>query len=124
VVSFRVPEWATAALLRVGQAYSGYAKAIRNAKVPRDLNKEEQQIYRDELEKSVVVIEDKAVDAFRSGYAKALEIGVYNKYTRALREGLAELASNEFPKDAEARPGVRLGEARAPSWDVIEEIKR
>jgi TolA-binding protein len=124
VVSYRVPEWATAALLRVGQAYSGYARAIRNAKVPRDLNKEEQQIYRDELEKTVVVIEDKAVDAFRSGYAKALEIGVYNKYTRALREGLAELASNEFPKDAEARPGVRLGEARSAAWDVIEEIKR
>jgi outer membrane protein assembly factor BamD (BamD/ComL family) len=124
VVSYRVPEWATAALLRVGQAYASYAKAIRNAKVPRDLNKEEQQIYRDELEKSVVVIEDKALESFRSGYAKALEIGVYNKYTRALREGLAELAQNEFPRDAESRPGVRLGEARTPAWDVIEEIKR
>src|SRR5262249_51620653 len=50
VVSFRVPEWATAALYRIGQAYASYAKAIRGAKVPRDLSKEEQQVYRDELE--------------------------------------------------------------------------
>jgi TolA-binding protein len=124
VVSYRVPEWATAALYRIGQAYASYAKAMRGAKVPRELSKEEQQIYRDELEKTVVVIEDKALDSYRSGYAKALEIGVYNKYTRLLREGLAELASTEFPKDAEARPGLRLGEARPPVWDVIEEIKR
>jgi hypothetical protein len=124
VVSYRVPEWATAALYRVGQAYAGYAKAMRSAKVPRDLSKDEQQIYRDELEKSVVVIEDKALESYRSGYAKALEIGVYNKYTRLLREGLADLAETEFPRDAESRPGVRLGEARAATWEVIEEIKR
>jgi TolA-binding protein len=124
VVSYRVPEWATAALLRIGQAYASYAKAMRGAKVPRDLSKDEQQIYRDELEKSVVVIEDKALDSYRSGYAKALEIGVYNKYTRELRDGLADLASTEYPRDVEARGGVRLGEAKAPVWDVIEEIKR
>lgn len=124
VVSYRVPEWATAALFRIGQAYASFAKAMREAKVPRDLSKEEQEIYRDELQKSVVMIEDKALDSYRSGYAKALEIGVYNRYTRLLREGLAELAETEFPKDAEARPGVRLGEARASTWEAIEEIRR
>jgi TolA-binding protein len=124
VVSYRVPEWATAALFRIGQAYATFAKAMRAAKVPRDLSREEQQIYRDELEKSVVMIEDKALDSYRSGYAKALEIGVYNKYTRSLREGLAELAETEFPRDAEARPGVRLGEVRRPTWELIEEIRR
>ena len=97
---------------------------MRQSKAPRDLSKEEQRIYRDELEKSVVVIEDKALEAYKSGYAKALEIGVYNKYTRQLRQALAELATTEFPRDAEARTGPRLGEARAPAWDVIEDIQR
>jgi TolA-binding protein len=124
VVSFRVPEWATAALYRIGQAYASYAKAIRNAKVPRDLSREEQQIYRDELEKSVVVIEDKALEAYRSGYAKALEIGVYNKHTRSLRQALAELDQGTYPRDAEARTGPRLGEARPVAFEAIEEIRR
>ncbi len=124
VVTFRVPEWATAALFRIGQAYETFARAMRNAKPPKELSREEQQVYRDELEKSVVVIEDKALDAYRSGYAKAIEIGVYNKHTRALRQSLAQLDQGEFPPEAEARLGARLGEARAPSLEPIEEIRR
>ncbi len=123
VLTFRVPEWATAALLRIGQGYSVFAKALRNAKVPRELSAEEQQIYRDELEKNVVIIEEKALDAYKSGYAKALDIGVYNKHTRSLRQALAELEQGEFPKEAEARLGPQLGEGKA-GLDVIEEIRR
>jgi TolA-binding protein len=124
VVAFRVPEWATAALYRIGQAYATYARAIRQTKVPRELTRQEQQLYRDELEKSVVVIEDKALGAYRSGYAKALEIGVYNKYTRALRQALAELDQGQFPRDAEVRTGPRLGEGRPLAFEPIEEIRR
>jgi TolA-binding protein len=123
VLSFKVAEWATAALLRIGQGYEVFAKSMRKADVPRDLSAEEKQVYRDELEKSVIVIEEKALDAYRSGYAKALEIGVYNKHTRALRQALAELDHGEYPKEAEARPGLRPGEAR-PAFEAIEEIRR
>jgi TolA-binding protein len=123
VVSFKVPEWATAALYRVGQGYTVFAKAMREAKVPRELNPEEQQMYRDELEKFVVVIEDKALDAYRSGYAKALEIGVYNQHTRLLRQALADLDQERYPREAEQRLGLRLGERR-PEPTLIEEIRR
>ena len=67
VVTYQSPEWATAALLRIGQGYEAYAKAMRNAPVPKDLKEEEKQVYRDELEKVVVVIEDKALDALQVG---------------------------------------------------------
>jgi TolA-binding protein len=123
VLTYRVPEWATAALLRIGQGYEVFAKAMRKAAIPRELSAEEKQIYRDELEKSVVVIEDKALDAYRSGYAKALEIGVYNRHTRALRQALTEMAASEYPKDAEARPRLRPGEVHT-ALEVIEEIRR
>ena len=117
VVTYKSPEWATAALLRIGQGYEAYAKAMRNAPVPKDLNEEEKQIYRDELEKVVVVIEDKALDAYKSGYAKALQIGVYNKHTQAIRQALSRLAENEYPKEAELRldraPGRAARRARA-----------
>jgi TolA-binding protein len=123
VVSYRSPEWATAALLRVGQGYEAYAKAMRGAPVPRELKEDEKQIYRDELEKVIVVIEDKAIDAYKSGYARALQIGVYNKHTQAIREALSRLAENEYPKEAELRLSARPGEPRV-SLDRIEEIRR
>ncbi len=123
VVGYRSPEWATAALLRIGQGYEAYAKAMRNAPVPRDLKEDEKQMYRDELEKVIVVIEDKAIDAYKSGYARALQIGVYNKHTQAIRQALSRLAENEYPKEAELRLSTRPGEPRV-TLDRIEEIRR
>jgi tetratricopeptide (TPR) repeat protein len=123
VVSYRSPEWATAGLLRIGQGYEAYAKAMRNAPVPRDLKEDEKQMYRDELEKVIVVIEDKAIDAYKSGYARALQIGVYNKHTQAIRQALSRLAENEYPKEAEQRLSTRPGEPRI-TLDRIEEIRR
>ena len=123
VVTYQSPEWATAGLLRIGQGYEAYAKAMRNAPVPKDLNEEEKQVYRDELEKVVVVIEDKAIDAYKSGYAKALQIGVYNKHTQAIRQALSRLAENEYPKENEVRLMARMGEPRV-TLERIEEVRR
>ena len=123
VVTYRSPEWATAALLRIGQGYEAYAKAMRNAPVPKDLKEDEKQMYRDELEKVVVVIEDKALDAYKSGYAKALTIGVYNHHTQAIRQALSRLAENEYPKETELRLSTRVGEPRL-ALERIEEVRR
>jgi TolA-binding protein len=123
VVTYQSPEWATAALLRIGQGYEAYAKAMRNAPVPKDLSEEEKQVYRDELEKVIVVIEDKALDAYKTGYAKALQIGVYNKHTQTIRQALSRLAENEYPKEAEVRLSTRPGEPRI-ALERIEEVRR
>jgi tetratricopeptide (TPR) repeat protein len=123
VVTYQSPEWATAALLRIGQGYEAYAKAMRSAPVPKDLTEEEQQVYRDELEKVVVVIEDKSLDAYKSGYARAIQIGVYNKHTQQIREALSRLAENEYPKEAELRASIRGGEPRV-GLERIEEVRR
>jgi cellulose synthase operon protein C len=123
VVTYKSPEWATASLLRIGQGYEAYAKAMRNAPVPKDLKEDEKQMYRDELEKVIVVIEDKAIDAYKSGYARALQIGVYNKHTQAIRQALGRLAENEYPKEAEVRLSTRPGEPRV-TLDRIEEVRR
>ena len=88
-----------------------------------DLNEEEKQVYRDELEKVVVVIEDKALDAYKSGYARALQIGVYNKHTQKIHEALSRLAENEYPKEAELRASIRVGEPRV-GLEKIEEVRR
>ena len=109
VVTYKSPEWATASLLRIGQGYEAYAKAMRNAPVPKDLKEDEKQMYRDELEKVIVVIEDKAIDAYKSGYARALQIGVYNKHTQAIRAG----ARRASPRTSTPR---RPSSACRPAW--------
>ncbi|MES1205688.1 MAG: tetratricopeptide repeat protein [Pseudomonadota bacterium] len=123
VVTYQSPEWATAALLRIGQGYEAFAKAMRQAPVPKDLNADEKQVYRDELEKLTVVIEDKAIDAYKSGYGKALDIGVYNKHTQEIRRALTRLDEGSFPKELEIRDGLRAGE---PPLRIgkLEEVRR
>jgi len=123
VVTYQSPEWATAGLLRIGQGYEAFAKSMRQAPVPRDLNAEEQQVYRDELEKLTVVVEDKAIDAYKSGYNKSLEIGVYNKHTQEIRAALTRLDESNYPKELESRAGLRAGE---PPLHIgkIEEVRR
>ncbi|HET6284800.1 MAG TPA: hypothetical protein VFH73_27840, partial [Polyangia bacterium] len=123
VVTYQSPEWATAALLRIGQGYEAYAKSMRGAPVPKDLNEAEKQVYRDELEKVIVIIEDKALDAYKSGYSRALQIGVYNKHTQAIRQALSRLAENEYPKENELRLTARVGEPKV-KMERIEELRR
>ena len=123
VVATQSPEWATAALLRIGQGYEAFAAAMRRAPVPKDLNASEAQVYRDELEKLTVVIEDKAIDAYKSGYGKALDIGVYNKHTQDIRRALTRLDEGHYPKELEVRAGLRAGE---PPLRIskLEEVRR
>ena len=113
VVTFGDPEWATAALFRIGDAYERFSKALRDAPVPKELNAEEQQVYRDELEKVVVVVEEKAIDAYKGGYQKALQLGVYNEFTQKLRAALGRMSDQEFPAENEARARPAAAEPRA-----------
>ena len=112
VVTFNDPEWATASLYRIGDAYERFSKALRGAPVPKELNADEQQVYRDELEKVVVVVEDKAIDAYKGGYQKALQLGVYNEFTQKLRAALGRMSDQEFPAENEARARPAPAEPR------------
>ena len=112
-VTFNDPEWATAALFRIGDAYERFAKALRDTPTPASLSEEEKQVYRDELEKVVVVVEEKAIDAYKGGYQKALSLSVYNEFTQKLRSALGRLDDQEFPAEPEARARPASAEPRS-----------
>jgi TolA-binding protein len=97
VVDFQVAEWVTAALYKIGQTYEMFAKALNDAPVPPGLSEEEQQVYRDELAMFVVPIEERALEAYEGGYKKARELGIYNKWTVLMREGLTRMNEVEYP---------------------------
>jgi TolA-binding protein len=103
VVTFNDPEWATAALYRIGEGYERFSKALREAPIPPGLDEQSQQVYREELEKVVVVVEEKAIDSYKNGYKKALDLNVYNEFTQKLRQALGRLSDQEYPAENEAR---------------------
>ena len=123
VVTFNDPEWATAALYRIGEGYERFAKALRDAPVPPGLDEQSQQVYREELEKVVVVVEEKAIDAYRGGYKKALDLTVYNDFTQKLRQALGRLSDQEFPAENEARSRPTMAD-RAQTIPFVGSVDR
>jgi hypothetical protein len=97
VVSYRVAEWVTAALFQIGRSYELYAEGLRNAPTPEGLSEEEEQAYFDQLSSFVIPIEERALEAFEGGYANALELRIFNRWTARLREGLTRLNDVEYP---------------------------
>jgi len=123
VVEYGDPEWATAALYRIGAVMEEFARSLREAPAPAGLSAEEQKLYREGLDNEVINIEEKAVELYTVGYQKALALKVYSEFTRKLREALGRMAASRFPPNAEAREGLRLS-GPAPEPTLVMEIVR
>ena len=106
VVDYRVSEWVTAALYKIGESYELFAESLRSAPVPPNLSEQEEQAYRDELAKFIVPIEERALEAYESGYHKALELHVFNAWTQKQREALTRLNDVEYPPLKESGAGL------------------
>src|SRR5437899_2091421 len=122
-VSFHDPATATAALYRIGYSYEQFAQSLRNAPVPHELNEQDQQAYREQLETFVVPIEERALNAYESGYRRALELHIYNRWTQDIRRALERLNDSLYPPLREIGAEVQLGDM-LPRLDPIEEIHR
>jgi TolA-binding protein len=123
VVEFKEAEWVTAALYQIGRSYELFAGALANAPLPEGLNEEEQQVYRDELAMFVVPIEERALEAYAGGYEKARGLGIYNRWTVLMREGLTRMNEVEYPPIREIG-GEETTAIPLPESPVIEGLRR
>ena len=123
VVEFGDPQWATAALYRIGAVMEEFARSLREAPVPAGLTEQEKTLYREELEKEVINIEEKAIELYTVGYQKAIGLKVYNQFTRKLREALGRMAASRFPPNKESRETLRVSD-RPPSPPIVKEVVR
>lgn len=123
VVDYQDLRWATAALFRIGQVYDGFAESLVNAATPKGLSADQAQAYRDALDAYVVEIQGKAVELFKAGYQKAIQMQVYDEYTAKIREALGRLDGSNFPPEREARTKERIGD-RPPAPEIVQEIAR
>ena len=116
-------QWAAAALYRRGAIFEEFAKAMREAPDPPGVGDDVIELYRQALEEQIVKIEKIAIDRYAEGYKQVIELGVYNKHTRMMREALGRLASSEYPPSHEERSRVRVGD-RAAAPPLVEEVIR
>lgn len=92
-----VAEWTTAALYQIGFTYESFSKALLNSPPPASLSAEEKELYTQSLEEFVIPIEERALEAYESGWQKAVELGIFNAWTAKMREALGRLNGELYP---------------------------
>src|SRR6185369_6244259 len=111
-----VAEWTTAALYQIGFTYESFSKALLNSPAPDKLSDQEKELYKQSIDEFVVPIEERSLEAYESGWQKAIELGIFNSWTAKMREALGRLNSELYPPLLET--GFRLqsrGRAALPA---------
>ncbi len=127
VIKFRRPDWAIAALFKIGAQYQNFAETVRNSPVPERLNYNQKEIYRGLLEDRASMVEAKAVDAYKRALSVAKKESWFNEYSRKAEVRLADLRPGEFRKPSElrARPTYLVaGFTEAGFMDELQEEER
>jgi TolA-binding protein len=90
-------EWTTAALYQIGVTYESFSKALLSSPPPDNLSSEEKELYQQSIDEFVVPIEERSLEAYESGWRKAIELGIFNSWTAKMREALGRLNSELYP---------------------------
>ncbi len=124
IVKYGNGDWAIAALVRIGMGPRIFANALRGAPVPSNLDADQKEMYKGDLEDKAIQIETPAVDLLLTAIKKSFELGIYNEWTLKAEAALAEFkpelvgptrelplkgstffftADNEAPRDSPAK---------------------
>jgi tetratricopeptide (TPR) repeat protein len=98
--------WSTASGERIGGLYESLYEQMVSSPVPKELDAEEAQVYRQELRKKVRVLITKAINVYERTLEAAERIGAANPFVERTRESLRkmkELLLADAKKDDEAR---------------------
>lgn len=103
VILFSRPDWAIAALYRIGTQFQEFADVIRKSPPPARLSYDQQEIYRGILEDQATMIEERAVNAYIQALQASRQSSWFNKYSRDAEVRLAALRPRDFRKPSEMR---------------------
>jgi outer membrane protein assembly factor BamD (BamD/ComL family) len=92
-----VAEWTTASLYQIGVTYESFSKSLLNSPPPPSLSAEQKELYQQQIEEFVIPIEEKGLEAYESGWQKAIELGIMNQWTAKMREALGRLNTELYP---------------------------
>jgi TolA-binding protein len=102
-----VAEWTTAALYQIGVTYESFSKALLESPPPPTLSAEQKDMYSQQIDAFVVPIEEKSLEAYESGWQKAIELGIFNQWTAKMRAALGRLNTELYPPLKEIGFGIR-----------------
>lgn len=92
-----VAEWTTASLYQIGFTYEAFSQALLNSPPPENLSADEKDLYSQAIDEFVIPIEESSLEAYESGWLKAVELGIFNSWTAKMREALGRLNSELYP---------------------------
>mgnify|MGYP000450797674 CR=1 FL=1 len=104
ITTYRQAEWSLASLYRIGALYDGLRKSMLDAPCPDDIRRIDEiacDEYKVVLEDQAFAVEDKAVEAYRTAYERAIELKLTNDWTKRTLEALNLLRPAEFSIDKE-----------------------
>jgi tetratricopeptide (TPR) repeat protein len=123
VIRFGRPDWAIAALYRIGSQYQNFANTIRNSPVPDRLTVDQEEIYKGLLEDKATIVEKKAIDA----YARSLEVAKkeswFNEYSKKAQIELGKLDPKNYRKPSELRAEPNHFNPGFARSEFIEKVK-
>ncbi len=85
------PHWATASGYRIGSLYEELYHAMIEAPIPKDLDGEQTDMYREELTKRIRVLVTKAINIYDQTLAAANRIGEDNPFVTQTHESLERM---------------------------------
>jgi tetratricopeptide (TPR) repeat protein len=92
-----IAEWTTASLYQIGFAYEAFARALLDSPPPENLRADQKEAYMQAIDEFVVPIEESSIEAYESGWLKAVELGIFNSWTAKMRQALGRLNSELYP---------------------------
>jgi TolA-binding protein len=104
-----VAEWTTASLYQIGVTYESFSKALLDSPPPATLTAEQKDMYSMQIDEFVVPIEERSLEAYESGWQKAVELGIFNQWTAKMRAALGRLNTELYPPLKETGFEVRSG---------------
>ncbi len=96
-VEMGVAEWTTASLYQIGFTYESFSQALLNSPPPESLSPPQAELYRQQIDEFVIPIEERSIEAYESGWLKAVELGIFNSWTAKMRAALGRLTSEMYP---------------------------
>ena len=103
VILFGRPDWAIAALYRIGTSYENFADSLRASPCPRKLTYDQCEIYKGLLEDNAGQIETNAVTFYEKSLEAARQANWFNKYTKLAETRLAKIKPRQYRKPSELR---------------------
>lgn len=91
VVSYKVQEWLSAPIYRLGEINENFANTLRNSEYPPDLTPEEFAQYAAALENEAFPMEQKAIEYYNNLMTVAENFGITDEWTTQAQERLIAL---------------------------------